>query len=54
MVPAPVFNGLEEKNRYEDAWAETPRRPGESLADHMERVVAAAKAVGEREPGGDG
>lgn len=53
MVPTPVFDGVDEKNRYEDAWAETPRMEGESLAEHMDRVIAKAKAE-EREPGADG
>jgi hypothetical protein len=54
QVPEPVFHGVDEKNAYEDAWAETPRLAGESLVEHLESVVARAKAAASREPGGEG
>jgi hypothetical protein len=50
----PNYEGIGEKRAYEDAWASTPRKPGEDVADHMDRVVAAAKAAMGREPGQEG
>lgn len=49
----PVFDGAAEKARYEEA-IRRGRRPGESLAEFMERVNAEARPVGDRElPAGD-
>ena len=52
-VPRPVFEGAAEKARLEEA-IRRGRRPGESLAEFMERVNAEARPVGDRElPAGD-
>ena len=47
--PTPVFDGPEEKRRYEDALARNPRVPGDDPVEWVERVCAEAK--GERRPG---
>lgn len=49
--PEPVFNGFEEKARYEWAVATIKREPGEDINDWIERVNAAAQK--RREPGED-
>lgn len=50
--PQPVFDGPEEKRRYEDALASCQRAPGEDIVRWIERVIAAAQQP--REPGMEG
>ena len=41
--PTPVFDGPEEKRRYEDALARNPRQPGDDVVAWIERVGADAQ-----------
>lgn len=59
--PAPFYNGVEEKRRYEDAFARNPRAEGEDVCDWLARVAAAARPSfdrelppGDRDPGEEG
>ena len=61
--PRPVFNGADEKARYERAVATTRRIPGEDVNVWLERVTAAVRAdesspraagLFDRQPGEDG
>jgi hypothetical protein len=52
--PDPVFDGSDEKRRYEQALADTPRAEGEDICDWLARVGAAARPIGDRQlPPGD-
>jgi hypothetical protein len=49
--PEPVFDGAEEKRRYENAVAANPRVPGDDVVEWLDRVTRQAKGL--REPGED-
>ncbi len=51
VTTRPVFSGVDELRRYEEAVRANPRREGEGAGSYILRVHAAVKAM--REPGGD-
>lgn len=51
IVPRPVFSGVSELRRYEEAVRLNPRKPGEGAMTYIARVAEAVQA--NREPGAD-
>ncbi len=47
--PRPSYENLQEKRRYEQALADTPRREDEDVTGWLARVAAAARPVNDRQ-----